>query len=400
MITDSITIHAPAADVYAALVRPALIQQWFSDEAFLQFQARVGGAYYLGWNLGYRVTGTFTALEPNTRVAMTWRGDGEERETQVEYSLTAVDGGTYVTITHNGHSDSERGKQEEANHRRGWEGVLEALKHLVENGTDLRFMRRPMLGIFLDEVTPARRAEVHLPDDVNGVWIVGTVENSGARAAGLERGDVVVSIAGTPVNDFASIGAALKGKVGGDMVDVAYYRAGVRYEKPMQLTKRQPPAVPPTPAGLAAHLRDVNSRLMEEIAALTAGVPEELLARRPGADEWSVNENLAHLIWTERIHQVDVWNAVSAGIGVEWLDNNPAHLTPTLAKYRTGAALLDALREELMATAAQVEALPADAAARATTFIGLGATLLAGEGHMRDHIEQMTRALEAVKATV
>lgn len=59
-----------------------------------------------------------------------------------------------------------------------------------------------------------------------GVTVEGTVKNSGAEAAGLESGDIIIKIEDETVRSADEIKAILKDKKAGDEVEITYLRAG------------------------------------------------------------------------------------------------------------------------------------------------------------------------------
>lgn len=75
---------------------------------------------------------------------------------------------------------------------------------------------RPMLGIYLDE----RASD-------QGIRVSSTVAGGGARAAGIQGGDVITAINGTQVLNRADLRNALNNYKPGETVDVTYVREGL-----------------------------------------------------------------------------------------------------------------------------------------------------------------------------
>lgn len=400
-VTYNTTIAAPPEHIYPALIQRFALSQWLSNSAFVSYRAYVGGAYFLNWDWGHRVTGTFTALQPGERAAMTWRADDEPATAQVEFTLVPGEGGTTLTVSVTGLADTADGQLVRANHQHGWDGVLDNLKYFIENGLDQRLMRRPMLGIFLSPMTPELRAKYAVPEGVDGIVIDGVAEGSGAASAGLQSGDVMVSLDGKPVNSYEMLGLALNGKVGGDTIPVVFYRASERHDVPLTLGKRPLPEVPTNDKGVdmgavAARYRERVGEILDEIEEMISGVPEMILSRRPQVDEWSVNENLAHLLWAERYTQMDHWSVVGGGGLIEWIDNNPVQLTPILTVYPTSTELLAAMRREIVGTTAQVEQLPEYVRARPTLMMLMAQNLFHQPDHIGEHRDQVRAVLNAL----
>ncbi len=90
-------VNAPPADVYRAFISATSLREWFCDAA--QVDVRKGGRLYVWWNSGYYAAGQFYGVNPNKKLAFTWRGRGEPESTQVEVSFAPKRGGTAVTST-------------------------------------------------------------------------------------------------------------------------------------------------------------------------------------------------------------------------------------------------------------------------------------------------------------
>lgn len=98
-----------------------------------------------------------------------------------------------------------------------------------------------MLGIVLG---PPRGA---------GIAVVGVTPGSGAAAAGLQVGDVVVSVAGVPVDgSVPTLFKALSDAVAGDVIAVEYLRDSQQHSVDVTLNEPQPFAMPLPPPDMAA----------------------------------------------------------------------------------------------------------------------------------------------------
>jgi uncharacterized protein YndB with AHSA1/START domain len=86
------TVTASPETVYQYLTVPALRQGWLCNDC--HGTPRVGGYYHFAWNDGYTAHGTYTVLEPHTRIALTWN-DGS-----VEINLKADDDCTLIEVKH------------------------------------------------------------------------------------------------------------------------------------------------------------------------------------------------------------------------------------------------------------------------------------------------------------
>ena len=86
-------------------------------------------------------------------------------------------------------------------------------------------VRRGLLGIRMDEVTPDI-AETYELDDTSGVLVTQVTPGSAAEAAGLQIGDVIVSVDGDPVEGMSGLRNSIGLRDPGDEVTVGYVRDG------------------------------------------------------------------------------------------------------------------------------------------------------------------------------
>jgi uncharacterized protein YndB with AHSA1/START domain len=100
----STVLPAPPARVYAAWLSSAEHAAMTGGSAggSADIDPRVGGAYS-AWD-GY-ITGTTLELEPDRRIAQTWRTvefPADSPDSRLEIVLDPVDGGTRITLKHSG----------------------------------------------------------------------------------------------------------------------------------------------------------------------------------------------------------------------------------------------------------------------------------------------------------
>ena len=72
----------------------------------------------------------------------------------------------------------------------------------------------------------------------DGLRVSGTVPDSPAAAAGLQEGDILVELAGKPVDDLQALSGILKTHKPGDKVALAWLRDGNRHEAEVELKAR------------------------------------------------------------------------------------------------------------------------------------------------------------------
>ncbi len=293
----TLSVATPAAEVFRAFTRATPLRDWLCDVALAD--ARTSGRIYLWWNRGYYAAGEYTALEPDRRVTFTWMGRTDPGRTEVDVRLEERNGCTDLRLTHGGLGEGDDWDRAAAEFDRGWTLALENLQSLLETGQDLRYTRRPMLGVTLDEFNPAIAAEMGVPA-TEGVRITSTLPGMAAAEAGLQGNDVLVSMNGQPVQDYPALVMALQGKRAGDIVQIAYYRGGDYRTGPMTLSARFLPDLPPTPVALAAAIHGYNVALLRQLDAILAGVSDEQARARSDGHDLSVLEIMAHLVVSER----------------------------------------------------------------------------------------------------
>jgi len=136
VLLASVEIAASPARVFRALTSDDITRWWGSAETYQTTRwtgdLRVGGTWVaegIGRDGPFSVSGEFLEVDPPRRLVHTWRAgwDGNH-PTTVTYRLEPIDGGTRVTVRHEGFGDrvdSCRG------HSDGWELVLTWLqRHL------------------------------------------------------------------------------------------------------------------------------------------------------------------------------------------------------------------------------------------------------------------------------
>jgi serine protease Do len=69
-----------------------------------------------------------------------------------------------------------------------------------------------------------------------GVYVAGTVKNSGAEAAGLKKGDIIVAIEKVTITSVEELQTEIKKYKSGDIVKIYYYRKGLTKPERVNLT--------------------------------------------------------------------------------------------------------------------------------------------------------------------
>ena len=390
-------IQAPPALVYRAFTNASAMREWMCDGATLS--PHPGGRFYAWWNAGYYACGEFTDVEPERSIAFTWLGRGQSAGTRVQVSLEGADGGTRLALVHSIEGSGPESERTSSEFQREWPRSLENLASVLETGQDLRFVRRPMLGVLLNDFDSEIAARMGVPV-TEGVRLDGVVEGMGAQAAGLQKDDVLISMGGKPVIDFPSLTGALQGQQAGDQVEVVFYRGPQRKTVQMQLSGRSLPEIPAAPTEMAERARAINQKDFSELEAVLEGVSEEEASYKQDPEEWSVKEILAHLIHSEREFQSTINDLYSGQerVADEFTSNIYARVAATVAAYPGLADLLSELQRSLSETAALIAAAPAEFVRRKGSYTRLGYFSLDTSGsHILGHLVQINAALDAAR---
>jgi uncharacterized protein YndB with AHSA1/START domain len=396
-VKQTVVVETTPELAFEAATKASELREWFSDEAWTE--ARVDGRYDVRWNQGYRVDGKFSELDPPRRATVVWRGTDEPGKTTVKFSVKAIEDGVKVKVIHGGFGPGEQWDEAFAQSEKGWATGLENLKSTLETGIDLRIARQPFLGIILDLLTPERAAKEGIAAE-RGIYVQNTVEGSGARAAGLGQGDVIVSLGGVETTGFAELGATLRARRAGDVVDVELVRGQKRETVQVALGSRPMPEMSDSAADLADRLAETVKEVEAELKATLDGVSDEEAGQPPAQGEWSAKQVLAHLSTGERaFHTVLVNWAVNG-----WLDGGPISQDQILGQLDAALAVtptLEGLVERFLAdqneTVALIRYLPDETVAHKARFRRITEAVLFGPDHVRGHVEQIKNAIEVVR---
>ena len=396
IVTAETFVQAPLKFAYRAFTNATSLREWLCDVATVAPHPR--GRMYLWWAGDFYSSGHYLELEENKRVKFRWYSSIDPAPTEVTVTFTEKDGGVNVRMDHEVPSDEAWKKMAEG-FRNNWQDSLRNLKSVLETGIDLRIAERPMLGIVPGDFSPEQAKALNVPV-LEGMRLDATVEGMGAKRAGIERDDVLVSMAGKPItNDFTSLQIAIAGKKGGDVIEVEFYRGTEKKKVSMELTKRPMADVPFNSVELAKKARALMEPALAEIEKCFEGYSDEQAMKRPEPDEWSALEEVAHLIQGERFNViylaslVDGYEAVSDGFG-----SNISESMAAMVKANPSIKLMmEALRRSVDEVLLFVEMLPTDFVANKGSYYRFGSGLLQPEFHLNAHTDQLRKALEAAK---
>ena len=108
------------------------------------------------------------------------------------------------------------------------------VEQLVTTGT----VKRAVLGVMIRELDPDSRSQVPALGDRPAARVEAIDQGSAAEAAGLKIGDLIISLAGDPVNDPPHFAAALTNKTG--KTELKIMREGTEQALTVDLTPRAP----------------------------------------------------------------------------------------------------------------------------------------------------------------
>ncbi len=102
--------------------------------------------------------------------------------------------------------------------------VKKVISDIKKYGT----VQRAYLGISMapEGLDPARKKELGINDDVNGVWIADVSPNSAAAEAGLHKGDAITKINGATVATSSQLSEQVGREKPGDKVEITFLRNG------------------------------------------------------------------------------------------------------------------------------------------------------------------------------
>ena len=125
------TLPAPPDRVYRAWIDPEFVARWFSPgEATVEsatIDARVGGRFEIVMRgpdgATHSPRGQYEQLVPGEKLVFTWGWEHSDLVSRVTVELKPADGGTHLTLTHEGFADAD----DRDGHEVGWHGCFAKL---------------------------------------------------------------------------------------------------------------------------------------------------------------------------------------------------------------------------------------------------------------------------------
>ena len=393
---SEIMVEAPARQAYRAFTNVFLLRRWLCDVATVD--PRPQGRMYLWWNGDFYSSGYYLGLEPEKTVRFRWFSSIDPAATEVTVSLETRNGNTRVSMAHSV-PDSADWEQRLVGFKANWDQSLENLKSVLESGIDLRVANRPMLGIVPGDFNPEQAQHLGIPVH-EGLRLDGVVEGMGAAAAGLQKDDVIIQLADRKIGSQpGDLRNAIAGKMGGDRVEVVFYRGANKQSIQMEMSRRPMLEVPFNAAELARLGRAKYQSVLRELEKCYENASDLQANTRPARGEWSALETTAHLLHSERQNQaylaelVDGYERTADGYG----GNVEAQIVATTAIYPSIASMLSALRASIAETLALVENLPDEFCQDKSSFYQAGSLILQIDFHYQGHTSQILSTLSTAR---
>ncbi len=222
--------------------------------------------------------------------------------------------------------------------------AVRVAEDLIEDGR----VHRPRLGVTIQDVNAAD-AELYRLKEVAGAEIASVTPGDAAARAGLEMGDVVVSLEGQPIRTVTELQSRLALKQPGERVRLAVVRYGKRLERIVQLEEfeqaRKKPGQPARAVEDSPSLGFVV-RELDGVSAARLGLPVRSSVLIAGVDPFGPGAETVPLgVVLLRINGRDVRSArdvadiersVKRGqvISLVTLDPRVRGAAPTIYNYR------------------------------------------------------------------
>lgn len=129
--TKTVTLPVSPDDAFALVTQPERLRRWQTVSAYVDLRA--GGEYRWTVTPGHLAGGTFREVESGKRVVFGWGWDGNADlpydASTVTITIDPVEGGSQVTLTHEGLNE-----QQAAMHAEGWNHYFERLEKVAATG--------------------------------------------------------------------------------------------------------------------------------------------------------------------------------------------------------------------------------------------------------------------------
>jgi uncharacterized protein YndB with AHSA1/START domain len=389
-------IQAPISQIYLAFTNSTALREWLCDIATVD--PKPDGRIYLAWDSGYYTSGEYKEVIPDEKISFYWRGKGDPGRSSVDITIEAQNGGARLRLEHTIPDETPEWQSTVDEIQKGWRDSLENLASTLETGLDLRFVRRPMLGIQISDFNQEIARSLGVPVD-RGLRLDVVSEGMGAELAGLISGDVIVGLDGFELGSFGDLRSALSGKRAGDQVQIDFYRGPERMETIMELSQRSLQEVPTTRDQLAMSEKMIWEKECAELDLILKGITELEASRKPAANEWNVKEILAHLLEGERHWQHKVVEIVSMQESWidDWAGNPDFQVQAIVAAIPTFAELLESYKSSRKETIELYAHLPEEFVQRKIGYWRIAFNAVETPTHFDTHLDQIRATIALVK---
>jgi uncharacterized protein YndB with AHSA1/START domain len=375
-------VKTSASQIFNSFTNATRLRNWLCEGATAA--PHPGGRLIMWWHDGNHASGEYVRLEKDRLVSFVLAGKKQNALTTITASIERLEASSKVQLEVAG---PECGIN--------WSEALENLASSLETGLDLRVVRRPMLGIGVSDFNETIAAQLGIPVS-SGIRIDNVLDDMSAKAAGIQKDDIIVSLGDKEATSFETLQTALKDLKAGDWVEVGFYRGSEYKTVKMELSKRPIPEIPPDPIQLAEADEKKFDEAFAELEKLLEGISEEEASFKPGPDEWSAKETIAHLIIGER--EFNGWINDYISDQVRWSDdwggNLHERVRAVVAAFPTTAELLEQLRRLGAENRTFISYLPASAVENQSSYRSIGTFILESPNHIREHFEQIQKTIE------
>jgi hypothetical protein len=223
-----------------------------------------------------------------------------------------------------------------------------------------------------------------------------------AGKCGLQAGDILVSLENQPISSYSSLLETIMHFRAGDNVEVSFYRGSQKFNRTITLSAMTLPQVPESPQQLAEVLSKNQNKYCDEMMSLLRAISDKEASFKPGENEWSIKEIIAHLVHSERDQQLWIQNTVQST--EPQYDNDPdnlmARVQATVKLYPTLPQLLELLRASLKETVTLIAHLPEDLIKNKDVFWRLTYVCTEYGIHLRSHAEQIENNLKLARVSL
>jgi uncharacterized protein YndB with AHSA1/START domain len=207
-IEKTFSVAVPLARAWAAFADSHERAQWEAEEYAID--PRPGG--HIRWTLpGMEATGQVEEVVPR-KLLRHREGTGPHVSSEITVTFEEEGNGTRITITHAGFGDDEWQEWIEGTSL-GWDLAIADLVVYLQTGVAARRFNTGM-----------RSPGMRMRDTSGGVEVQEVWEAGLAADAGLQRGDLLLRVADTPVFSLAELWVLLRQFPAGEQLTVEYIR--------------------------------------------------------------------------------------------------------------------------------------------------------------------------------